>query len=260
MEEDKNLNQSAVQNPSTEQSSSVVPPVPETPKPKFKLPILIVGIIIFLLLIGIASAAFIFLPKSSPNKQKQTEAVLTPQPTTVQTTIIPSPTSSTTIPSPTPSPDPTASWKTYTSSKANYSFKYPTEWPLVNVPTSQGCDVCVEEINFTPKYNPNSGDGNVAIIHIFKEDNIKTLDDYVNIHVKSDSSKVNFRYTTVGGEKAVSYTLSGGIPPLPVIEYTVVKNGMYYIIRLDDSIETNKNRDGNLRLFNTILSTFKFTN
>lgn len=156
--------------------------------------------------------------------------------------------------------DSIVNWKTYTSTKAKYSFKYPTEWPLVNVPPSQGCDVCVEQINITFKYNPNSGDGNVAIVLIFKEDKIKALDDYVNIHVRGDSSKVNLQYTTVGGEKAVSYTLSGGLPPLPVIEYAVVKNGLYYIIRLDDSIETNKNKEKNVQLFNEMLSTFKFTN
>lgn len=154
----------------------------------------------------------------------------------------------------------TTNWKTYTSTKANYSFKYPTEWSLINVPPSQGCDVCVEQIDFTPKYNPNSGDATISVILIFREDRIKTLDDYVNIHVKGDSSIVNLKYTTIGGEKAVSYTLSGGIPPLPVIEYVVVKNGMYYIIRLDDSIETNKDKEQNLALFNEMLSTFSFTN
>ncbi|OGG10251.1 hypothetical protein A3J20_00045 [Candidatus Gottesmanbacteria bacterium RIFCSPLOWO2_02_FULL_42_29] len=53
---------------------------------------------------------------------------------------------------------------------------------------------------------------------------------YLNIHVKGDQSKVDLKYTTLGGEKAVSYKLSGGIPPLPVIEYAVYKNGFYYII------------------------------
>lgn len=255
-ENNKNLNQPLTQSPSPEQTPSAVPPVPETTKPKFKFPILIVGRVIFLLLIGTASAAFVFLPKSD----KQTEFGSNPEPTTTQANVIPSSRPSIVSQSPTLTPDPTANWKTYTSSKANYSFKYPTEWPLTNVQPSQGCDVCVEQVNFTPKYNPNSGDSNIAVILIFKEDKIKTLDDYVNIHVKGDSSKVNLQYTTVGGEKAVSYTLSGGIPPLPVIEYAVVKNGMYYIIRLEDSVETNKNKEKNLMLFNEILPTFKFTN
>lgn len=155
--------------------------------------------------------------------------------------------------------DETVSWKTYTSTKAGYYFKYPTEWPLNNQPESPQCTVCVESLIFSPVYNPNSGDNNTAIILVFKESNIKSLDDYVNVHVKGDQSKVDLKYTTIGGVKAVSYKLSGGIPPLPVIEYTVVKNGFYYIIRIDDSVETNKNKERNVMLFNEMLSTFKFT-
>ncbi len=213
---------------------------------------IILGIIVLLLVVG--SGAY-YLGTQKSNTANQTVNI---QPTTSQNSAVANPTD-TPVATQTPqSNEATTDWKTYSSAKAKYSFKYPTEWPLVNVPPSQGCDVCVEQINFTPKYNPNSGDGNTAIILIFKADNIKTLDDYVNIHVKGDSSKVNLQYTTVGGEKAVSYKLSAGIPPLPVVEYAVVKNGMYYIIRLDDSVETNKNKDKNLMLFNEMLTTFKF--
>jgi hypothetical protein len=167
------------------------------------------------------------------------------------------------LPSPTPNSSPPTSeiqsdLLTYTSTKALYSFDYYSEWPLVNVPTSLGCEVCVEDVVFTPKYDQNSSENTIAVILVFKEDRIKTLDDYVNILVKGDSSKVDMRNTFVGSEKAVSYKLSGGIPPLPVIEYAVVKNGYYYIIRLNDSIETNKNKDRNLKLFDKMLTTFKF--
>lgn len=215
--------------------------------------LIISGILILLVIVG-GGAYYLGTQKSNtstpisntqPTNNSQDNVVV--QPTAISTT------------TETPQISNTSNWKAYSSTQASYSFKYPTEWPLVNIPPSQGCDVCVEQINFTPKYNPNSGDSNIVVILIFKEDKIKTLDDYVNIHVKGDSSKVNLQYITVGGEKAVSYKLSGGIPPLPIIEYAVVKNGMYYIIRLDDSAETNKNKDKNLMLFNEMLSTFKFT-
>ena len=161
---------------------------------------------------------------------------------------------STPIPSKSPEGDETKGWRIVTGVMSKYSFKYPPEWSLVNVAPSQGCDVCVEQIDFTHQY----GDDNIAVILIMKEDRIKSLDDYVNILVTSDPSKVNLKYTTVGSEKAVSYTLSDGLPPLPIIEYAVVKNGMYYIIRLDNGSEANKNRDNNLMLFNEMLSTFTF--
>lgn len=161
---------------------------------------------------------------------------------------------------PSPSSDTMVNWKSYISTKAKYSFRYPPEWPLVNVPTSPQCTVCVEDIQFTPSYNPNSGDSTIAVILVFKENNIKSLDDYVNIHVKGDQSKVDLKYTAVGGERAVSYKLSGGIPPLPVIEYAVYKNGFYYIVRIDDSTETNKSKERNVMLFDEMLTTFKFPN
>lgn len=151
-----------------------------------------------------------------------------------------------------------SNWKTYTSTKASYSFAYPPEWPLVDIPPSQGCTVCIEHIQFTSGYNPNSGDNTIAVILISKEDRIKTLEDYVNIHVKGDESKINLQNTMVGNEKAIAYTLSGGIPTLPIIEHAVVKNGLQYIIRLEDSIETNKNKTNNIFLFNQFLATFKF--
>ncbi|OGG33420.1 hypothetical protein A2968_02505 [Candidatus Gottesmanbacteria bacterium RIFCSPLOWO2_01_FULL_42_22] len=180
--------------------------------------IIILGIIIALFAFGVGGY-FLGVNKNQTTSQSQQVSA---SPTVIQ-------------PSPTNNPisienSATANWKTYTSTKANYSSKYPSEWPLVNVPESPQCTVCVETHVFSPAYNPNSGDTNIAVIQVFKESNIQSLDDYVNIHIKGDQSKVDLKYTTLGGEKAVSYKLSGGIPPLPVIEYAVYKNGFYYII------------------------------
>lgn len=214
---------------------------------------LMLGVLI--LLVIVAGGAYYL--GTQKNKPAGSSSVESNQSTTA-------PTGSTQYNAPTTNPSSTSdtltNWKLYTSIKANYSFKYPSEWPLVNVPTSPQCTVCVEDIQFTPSYNPNSGDSTIAVILVFKEENIKSLDDYVNIHVKGDQSKVDLKYTTVGGERAVSYKLSGGIPPLPVIEYAVYKNGFYYVIRIDDSPETNKNKERNVILFDEMLTTFSFTN
>lgn len=214
----------------------------------------IAAVIIVLLIVVAAGVYYLGTQQNKPNSPSASQ--------NSQQTV--SPIESLQYPPSTTNPIPTSStmanWKSYTSTKAKYSFKYPPEWPIVNVPTSSQCTVCVEDIQFTPTYNPNSGDSIIAVILVFKEDNIKSLADYVNVHVKGDQSKVDLKYTTVGGEKAVSYKLSGGIPLLPVIEYAVYKNGFYYIIRLDDSAETNKNKEGNIALFNEMLTTFNFTN
>jgi hypothetical protein len=100
----------------------------------------------------------------------------------------------------------------------------------------------------------------IVVVLVFKDSRIKTLDDYKNIFVKSDSSIINVQNANVGGDSAISYKLSGGIPPLPIIEYAVVHNSYYYIIRLENSDETNKDLSGNQKMFDQILSTFKFTN
>lgn len=205
-------------------------------------------ILVGVLILGLVAGGAYYLGKQATPKSSPAPIVSqTPQPT-------PTPDAS---PAPTGAGE-TANWKAYTSAKAKYSFKYPTEWPLVNIPVSNGCTVCIEDLQFTPNYNPNSGDTTIAVILVNKEASIKTLDDYINIHVKGDSSKIDLKNTSVGGENAVSYRLSGGIPPLPIIEYAVVKNGFNYQIRLEDSKETNKSTKKNLQLFNQILSTFKF--
>lgn len=159
---------------------------------------------------------------------------------------------------PTPTIDPIASWKTYTSKQARYSFKYPNEWPINNIAPAKDCSVCVEDIIFSPEVKLNSGDSNISVILVLKDERIKTLEDYKNIFIKHSSSYTDVKDVTLGEEKALSYKLSGGIPPLPVSEYVVVKNGFYYEIRLEDSIETNKNKLRNLELFKQILSTFRF--
>ena len=164
--------------------------------------------------------------------------------------------------SPTQSPNPAANWKTYIDSQAHYSFKYPQSWPLSKIPVSKGCDLCLEGVSFSEQYDFSSEDKTLAVILVFKEGwvkDVKTINDYINF-LKTEPTNVNISKTTVDGEVAVSYKLSGGIPPLPIIEYVTTKNGLWYILRLVDSTETNKNRETNIGIFNQILSTFKFTN
>jgi hypothetical protein len=56
------------------------------------------------------------------------------------------------IPSPTPIPDPTANWKTYTNTKNNYLFKYPTNWTLNDL--TEGLQV---EIYYQPDRTKSAG-------------------------------------------------------------------------------------------------------
>ena len=73
--------------------------------------------------------------------------------------VVPSPAVQVTKPSPiavASQVDATAGWKTYTSNKAQYSFRHPVNWPLVEVPVAVGCIVCTEDIAISPAYDPNN--------------------------------------------------------------------------------------------------------
>lgn len=162
----------------------------------------------------------------------------------------------TVIPTPSPTPNPTANWKTYESKIAGYSLKYPPSIPLESMLTSSDCSSCVENLKLTP--NPAVGGSSIAVVLVFKDPRIKTIDDYKNVLIKNDSNIINVQDSKVGGENAVSYKLMGGIPPLPIIEYAVVHDNFYYIIRFVNSDETNKDLAGNTNIFNQIISTFAF--
>jgi hypothetical protein len=118
--------------------------------------------------------------------------------------------------------------------------KYP---PTLPIESSVCGGTCLEDLRFTP--NPASGGSAIAVILAFKDARIKTLDDYKNIMVKGDSSIIDVQDAQVGGDPAISYKLSGGISPLPVIEYAVVHGSNYYLIRLVASDVTNKGLAGN---------------
>ena len=70
-----------------------------------------------------------------------------------------------------------------------------------------------------------------------RDKNVKTIDDYIKF-IKTEPTNIEIRETTVGGEKAVSYKLTGDIPPLPLIGYVTTKNGLWYVIHPTDSKET----------------------
>jgi hypothetical protein len=230
-------NQPPTQTPPSPQPI-VPPPSPQPPtppkKPRSNWPLISgLAIVVFLLGIGVGK----FYPVS--NIRFPNLPFINPSPTPTST--------------PTPTPDPTADWKTYTDTKNTFSLKYPASLPIE---TSLCGGTCIEDLRFTP--NPATGGSSIAVVLTSKDSRIKTLDDYKNIIVKGDSSIINVQDTKIAGNNAVSYKLSGGIPPLPIIEYAVVHNNYYYIIRLLDSDETKKDLAGNQKIFDQILSTFTF--
>ena len=152
--------------------------------------------------------------------------------------------------------DRTVNWKTYISVKGGFSIKYPGSWPLVNAPLPNDPSAPLDDIVFSPNYKENSGDSSIAFITAAKQ-RVQTLNQYLNT-LKQDSSIVDIKETILGGEKAVSYKRTGGMGTPSIIEYAVFKNGTMYDLVLYDSLETNKNRETNIAIFDQILSTFRF--
>jgi len=224
------------------------------PKPSY-LKTIIFSILGILLVVSII---YLYLQNQTLKKQvlnpPVSPTIQVPSPVSQSISPTPKTVSSISIP-----PDETAGWKTYTSSKANYSFKYPDSWPIVKLSTNVNCETCIEIVPFALSYDSQSAEFELAVILVFKDTRIKTIDDYKNVIIKGDSSIINEQNAIIGSENAVSYKLSGGIPPLPIIEYVVVKNDFYYAIRFVDSKETNKNLVENQKIFDQVLSTFKFT-
>ena len=110
-----NLSNQSIQNSSTEQIPAIPPP---PTKPKIKLPILI-SVILFLIAIGLASLFFLVLNKTE-QKACTLEVKICPDGSSVGRT---GPNCEF-APCPMPA-DETANWKTYTDS--NFSFQYPQE-------------------------------------------------------------------------------------------------------------------------------------
>lgn len=247
----------------TQQNIPPIQPLPQTPiTPSINFSKILFSIILGLIVIaGSVIAGSVFAGIQIGKNQITKQQLITEQPIISPTQVIVNPTiiPTTTLPTePNPIINPTADWETYTSHLSPFSLKYPKSWPIETEIANPKCDTCVENIRFTP--NPIGGGSSIAVVLVFKDPRIKTLDDYKNVIIQSDSSIVNVQNAKVDSENALSYKLSGGIPPLPIIEYVVVNNGYYFIIRLENSDETNKDLVKNRNIFNQILSTFKFTN
>lgn len=157
-------------------------------------------------------------------------------------------------------------WIRYISPTAAYSFSYPPEWPIHNIPSEAECETCVETIIFAPivfnSYLARDAEKAIAVIFVGKDSRVQTLEEYVELRIQPQLNQgdyADFQLTTIAGEPAVSYRMTAGFPPLPIIKYVVVQNGFHYDIWIDDSIETNKNREENLERFNTMLESFEFS-
>ena len=226
----------------------------------------IVSLLFFALLIAVISSltTYYFLSKqyqSQPQGYQQFQPVETSYPTEV------------TKINPTPTPDPTANWKIYTSTYL--SFKYPTTWQadnkygdrtsgfadsisLFTLPRTQGIALPTVKLDVYDK-NVTTND----YIQQHKNDILKLL----NLRIGEKLQIVGTLYTRIQNNTVdgLSVQVYDGVAvpnyPAEVMPYEkrviAVKNNFLYDFA-SFPLSGNIN-DPNIQLFNTLLSTFKFT-
>ena len=147
-------------------------------------------------------------------------------------------------------PDPTANWKTYTNTEYGFEVKYPLDWNYRE--RSDGTAVGFDSRN-TAQLDP---DVTTYKISIFTAPNTKRIG--VENWLKTYYQGVTItdqQQLTIYGWPAVQ-TAQAPTIGYPVTETHILYNSadyVTYVIRL-----SNTNDSGDIRIYNQILSTFKF--
>lgn len=138
--------------------------------------------------------------------------------------------------------DATANWKKYTNTSFGFSFKYPKDWKL------EGDGIANELSVFGDPYNKN--DYQLVFVKVVDNSKNLSIEDYVQKF--RSSMKTDYKEITVGNEKGKQAILSGQCGGDNNI--FVKKNGRIYEIQWPKC----RGKDVNSKIFDTILSTFKF--
>lgn len=175
---------------------------------------------------------------------------------------------------------------TFVSKRANFSFKYPINWPIstkddemLKAENTQKHDgyfgkyTEIENITFSKEWEGNAGGDKLGWIMVSKADEIHSLDDYVK-RIDKESTFIShrgkfvvpppeIRYLTVGGENAISENnCNNNLPSLycNIAFYVVVKDGWIYMFGAENNSEFMKNKEANMKAFQDIIASVKFTN
>ncbi len=136
-----------------------------------------------------------------------------------------------------PTTDPTANWKTFNHSTGNYQFKYPPEWSAV-IDQNATADTL-----FGPNASSKSGLGGIEVREIET--------DPKDFNTLTESRIISQTKANVNG--ITGYKTS----------YSNVLNGTNFVFKNTDgliyNIYINSSNVDDLKIFDQILSTFKFT-
>lgn len=197
---------------------------PITPQPKTNWILIVLSVFSVILLILVALLSL----QNQKLKNQSIDQRISP---TIQ---IPSPTPQIVSPISIP-PDETAGWKTYINTKYGFSFKYPSEWKVqTGIPNSGLISLEMSNDNrFFVWFSPSV-----------------TISEWLE---KTQSGKIIRKKTVV----EYTFTVIQGGSNLESLEYAldVKGNGIVRFV-----IEPNSNNSESEKIFDQILSTFKFLN
>ena len=146
--------------------------------------------------------------------------------------------------------DETANWKTYTSKENGYSFKYPSAWRIAE-PINSPVEIYSWPSN---KHYDLVPDSEISI-HIQFQDNPSklTIEAWFQQDWGNERNKNNEQSILVNGIQAIRYTNKNLVRPLQYTSVSFVHGDKVY------NISAKPPDSKYLQVFDTIISTFKFT-
>lgn len=183
------------------------------------------------------------------NQKDKVKPSVPPTPTPIRA-LIPTPTL--TMPTPSPTSDSTADWKTYENKQYKYSIKIPSNWNYNELTGGRGLIIetkNVQEVALGIAGNLVKG----ARIGI---NSYKGPDCDVPIEIKEEPGIENLQEINFKGVEAIKYDWTWErVVPNPTLAFH--KNGTCYELVANYS-ESDEDKELALRIFDLILSTFKF--
>ncbi len=178
-------------------------------------------------------------------------------------------------------------WNTFTSSRAQFSFKHPLSWPVSSASDEQLREINqdfvdgkwietyneIENIDFQEEWIRNAGGPRLGFIIVQKTD-YKNLQEYVDdiskekvvdLFVKGASKKVTItppkiEYLKIGGVDAIGVTETNNLAAFvkQIDEYRLIRNGWLYRFATVDSSRYLEDEEKNAETFYKMIESVKF--
>lgn len=198
-------------------------------------------LIIFLVLIAIGGAYYFGTKRGNvfPTPTQTPTSITTSTPTQITPTVK-------------PTADPTANWKTYANSSYSYQIKYPSDWSVIREDKDKPAFKTIVQLT------PNNSTNNLpSVVVVIEQNTFDTV--YNGLKEISERYKGTFKQFTVNNlitnaNKAEFITGAGDSDYN--IQVIFEKNKLAYNIEF---LSNNPPDPNEIKLFDQILSTFKFT-